>query len=169
MPLPLDVDQGVEASDRSSGTNDFVIRARRGRYDRHHDRNDPGDIRVVQKACDKREAGQSPTATDLSRIRTEFIGETGLEHGEKIIPADILQYHLFKNIMRDIDDALRYRANSLNFNEVHEIKTILIEIDGIVSALDFGTGEWQKTPDKEFYDTHFFGKFRKLQWLDLPQ
>ncbi len=105
----------------------------------------------------------------ISRGYDRIIGETGFEHREKVIPADILQYHLFKNIMRDIDDALRYRANSLNFKEVHEIKTILIEIDGIVGALDFGTGEWQKPPDTKFYEKHFFGKFRKLKWLDIPQ
>ena len=103
----------------------------------------------------------------ISHGYDRIIGETGFEHREKVIPADILQYRLFQNIMRDIDDALRYRANSLKFNEVHAIKTILIEIDGIVSALDFD--QWQNTPNRTFYETHFFGKFRKLKWLELPQ
>ena len=44
---------------------------------------------------------------------------------------------------------------------------ILIEIDGIVKALNFGTGEWQITPNMEFYETHFFGKFKKMKWLGL--
>ncbi len=95
--------------------------------------------------------------------------ESGLDHQGRVIPADMLQCYLFKNIMQDLDDALKYRANSLNFREVHDVKSILIEIDGIFKALDFGTGISQRTPDMEFYETHFFGKFRKLKWLGLRQ
>ena len=28
---------------------------------------------------------------------------------------------------------------------------------------DFGMGGYHKTPDKDFYETHFFGKFRELK------
>ena len=97
-----------------------------------------------------------------------IIRESGFHHEEKVIPAYILQYHLFRNIMRDIDDALKYRSDSLDSRKVHEIKMILIEIDCIVTALDFGIGGHNRTPNKEFYEMHFFGKFRELKWLGLP-
>lgn len=98
-----------------------------------------------------------------------IVRESGFHHQEKVIPADILQYHLLRNIMRDVDDALKYRSNSLDSRKVHEVKMILIEIDCLISALDFGTGGYQRTPHKEFYETHFFGKFRELKWLRLSQ
>ena len=96
-----------------------------------------------------------------------IIRESGFIYHEKVMPADMLQYHLFKNIMRDIDDALKYRSNSIDSRKAHEVKMILIEIDSIFSALDFGIGGHHRTPNKEFYETHFFGKFRELKWLRL--
>ena len=71
--------------------------------------------------------------------------------------------------MQDVDDALKYRANSLDVNKIHEIKMILIDIDCIIKALHLGISKHHKTPDKEFYETYFFGKFRKLKWLGLSE
>ena len=105
----------------------------------------------------------------ISQGYDRIIRESGFYHQDQVINASVLQYHLFRKIIRDIDDALKYRANSLDFKKVHEIKMILIEIDSIINALDLGIGGYHKTPDKEFYETYFFGKFRKLKWLDLPQ
>ena len=105
----------------------------------------------------------------ISQGYDRITGETGFSHREKVIPVDMLQYYLFRNIQRDLDDALKYRGDSLNFEEVHEIKAILIEIDCIASALDFGVRSYQNTPDMEFYEKQFFGKFRKLKWLGLPK
>ena len=98
-----------------------------------------------------------------------IIRESDFIYQEKVMPADMLQYYLFKNILRDIDDALKYRSNSLDSRKVHEVKMILIEIDSIVSASDFGIGGYHRTPNKEFYEMHFFGKFRELKWLGLSQ
>ena len=105
----------------------------------------------------------------ISQGYDRIIRESGFYHQDQVINASIFQYYLFMNIMRDIDDALRYRANSLDFKKVHEIKMILIEINCIVSALDLGISGYHKTPDKEFYEMYFFGKFRELRWLGLPQ
>ena len=105
----------------------------------------------------------------ISQGFDRIIREQGFYDREQVIPADILQYHIFRKIMRDLDDALKYRVNSLDFKKVHEIKMILIEIDCILSALDLGTASLHITPDIESYEAHFFGKFRNLKWLDLPQ
>lgn len=90
-------------------------------------------------------------------------GESDLSNQERVIPVDMLQYYLFKNIQRDLNDALRFRADSLSFKQLDEIKVILIEIDCMASARDFGVRSYQSTPNMEFYEKQFFGKFRKLK------
>ena len=98
-----------------------------------------------------------------------IIKESGHYHQKQVLNKSIFQYHLFLRIILDIEDALKYRANSLDFKKVHEIKMILIEIDSLISALDLGISGHHMTPDKKFYETYFFEKFRELKWLGLPQ
>ena len=96
-------------------------------------------------------------------------GGSDFSSRERVIPVDMLQYYLFKNIHGDLNDVLRFRADSLSFKQVDEIKVILVEIDCMASARDFGVRSYQNTPDMEFYEKEFFEKFRKLKWLSLPK
>ena len=103
----------------------------------------------------------------ISHGYDRIIKESGYYHQDQVLNKSIFQYHLFNKIMQDVDDALKYRANSLDVNKIHEIKMILIEIDCLIKALYLGISGDHRTPDKEFYETYFFGKFRKLKWLGL--
>ncbi len=96
-------------------------------------------------------------------------GGSDFSNRERVIPVDMLQYYLFKNIQRDLNDTLRFRTDSLSFKQVDEVKGILVEIDSLASARDFGVRSYQNTPDMEFYEKQFFEKFRKLKWLGLPE
>lgn len=98
-----------------------------------------------------------------------IIKESGHYHQKQVLNKSVFQYHLFNKIMQDVDDALKYRASCLDVKKVHEIKMILIETDCLIEALYLGPSGDHITPDNEFYETNFFGKFRKLKWLNLPQ
>ena len=98
-----------------------------------------------------------------------IIKDAGHYHQNQVLNTSVFQYHLFNKIMEDVDDALKYRASCLDVKKVHEIKMILIENDCLIKALYLGISGDHRTPNNEFYETNFFGKFRKLNWLSLPQ
>ena len=98
-----------------------------------------------------------------------IIKESGHYHQKQVLNKSVFQYHLFNKIMQDVDDALKYRSSCLDIKKVHEIKMILIEVDCLIEALYLGPIGDRITPDERFYETNFFGKFRKLKWLGLPQ